>query len=200
MWDEDFGLDEGDDEQSSDGLIDDFSMHEGTEDTLEVGNGYLIRTGLIMVGVGVLILLIGLTINGQISHRSEKNIPINDSENQNSQVVSSPVVPNEQAVNNVTQDGWVEFSGTNVIDFSDEYIDATFTVIQVDNYVKRVSNGNDSIAVKTILTGNISGFAGNFTLEIPYYKGSRLKTGKAFKVQVQHGVYGDRLVIGDIKY
>ncbi len=202
---------------NSDDSLNDFDIGNGFDDFSSSNNDVddteskksLIKTALIMVGVGIAIVIFGILLSSLLNNisgdmgKQETNVT-------DEQAVENGVVnPNNEVIssqdNGSTQSGsysgWVEFnSATEDIILSEDSIESTFTITGIEHYVKKVSSSGDNIAIKTILTGNLSGFVGTYELELPYSKGQKLKLGTSFKVNVQYGVYGERTVIGEIKY
>lgn len=95
--------------------------------------------------------------------------------------------------------GWKSFASNSKISFNEEYVDCIFTVTNIKNYVKVIDSENN-LMMKTVVTGNLSGFTGTYELELPYNKGSQLLAGNNFNVKVQLGKYDDKVVVGEIKY
>ena len=100
----------------------------------------------------------------------------------------------------VTNSDWKEFSHLDSsITFQNEYADTIFTVTSVHNYVKVISD--DSIAIKTCLTGILSGFEGTFEFDCPYYLGYNIEVGNKLNVKVHFGsLENSRTIIDDIVY
>ena len=94
---------------------------------------------------------------------------------------------------------WKEFSSSDKINFTEEYVDSIFTVVNMKNYVKIVDI-ESNLMVKTVVSGSLSGFIGTYELILPYNKASHLLTGNSFNVRVQLGKFNDKVVVGEIKY
>ena len=203
----DTGFDDSDnslDDLEVNGGFDDFSSDNNDNDNDSKKS--LIKTALIMAGVGIAIVIVGILLSSLLNSAAggidKKETKVNNE--QNTEVVNptnNVVSNNTQNTGSASSNGWIQFSSTtDDIKFADDVIESTFTITGIKHYVKKVSESGDNIAIKTILTGNLSGFVGTYDLELPYSKGQKLSLGTSFKVSVQYGVYGERTVIGEIKY
>lgn len=97
---------------------------------------------------------------------------------------------------------WKEFDGSvgaGGITFNADYSDLVFTITDIKHYVASVDAAG-SLCIKTELTGSLAGLAGTFKLDVPFDKGTKLKVGQEFTVHVQMGTYGDKKVVGEIRY
>lgn len=194
------------DDLEVDGGFDDFTSNDNND---EDGKKNLIKTAVIMVAAGIAIIFIGILLSSLLNSAANKV----DTDNNRTNVEHNVSKPsgdsgNQQGSNtpinnnvNSNSNGWVKFNATDSnVEFADDLMESTFTITDISHYVKRVDSSGNNISVRTVLTGNLSGFVGTYELELPYSKGQRLDIGTSFKVNVQYGVYGDRTVIGEIKY
>lgn len=94
---------------------------------------------------------------------------------------------------------WMEVTDSENIIFDSTYTEKVFSITTVKHYARTVDSANN-IVIKTTLTGSISGLPGTYTIEIPYSKGVKLKSGNSFTINVLMGTYNDKIVIGDITY
>lgn len=165
----------------------------------ELDNKSIIKTSIIMIAVGIVVITIGFMAMRLLQKKitSKANEPVQQTQT----VEKQPNVNSEvrQSVIKETSD-WKEFTSKNTkVVFNEEYIDCIFTITNVKNYVKVISS-ESNLVMKTVVTGNISGFNGTYELEIPYSKGSQLLIGNTFSVKVELGKYDDKVVVGEIKY
>ena len=193
------------DDLEVDGGFDDFTS---TDNNDEDGKKNLIKTAVIMVAAGIAIIFIGILLSSLLNSAANKvdtnnrtnvehNVSKPSGDSGNQQGSNTPINNNV----NSNYNGWVKFNATDSnVEFADDLMESTFTITDISHYVKRVDSSGNNISVRTVLTGNLSGFVGTYELELPYSKGQRLDIGTSFKVNVQYGVYGDRTVIGEIKY
>lgn len=165
---------------------------EATPQTLEnanKGEGIDKKQSLIIIGIGVVVIVLALIIGRILLAPKESTKPI---ESQPGNVTTEVEKPSNLG-------GWQEFNGENSIEFSETLVNSIFTVTGIKHYVQSVDiHGN--IAVKSILTGTLSGYVGTYELEIPYSKGSRLVLGSSFDVKVEVGEFDGRIVVGEIRY
>lgn len=165
---------------------------EATPQTLEnanKGEGIDKKQSLIIIGIGVVVIVLALIIGRILLAPKESTKPI---ESQPGNVTTEVEKPSNLG-------GWREFNGENSIEFSETLVNSIFTVTGIKHYVQSVDiYGN--IAVKSILTGTLSGYVGTYELEIPYSKGSRLVLGSSFDVKVEVGEFDGRIVVGEIRY
>lgn len=106
---------------------------------------------------------------------------------------------NSSVVIEQTETGWLVFEDAGNLNFKEDLVDATFTVQSVKHYVK--VTGDNALMIKTIVNGTLTGFVGNYELEVPYTLGKYLEPSKYFEVKVQVGVTEDgKSVIGEILY
>jgi len=215
----DLGGSFGDDGGSLGGDDDSFDNNDFFEDkSTPANNSQSVvntrKTAIIAVCVGVVLLLGVVAIGGKVA--KGKNANNTNVANQDiPQVVNNtggiPQVQQVDAQNIMdenkppaipstggTGEYWKQFTGDTSIVFNDEYTTLKFTVTDIDHFAASVDSS--SIAVKTVLTGSLSGMTGRYELVVPYSKGSKLSVGKSFDVNVQIGTYGDKVVVGDISY
>lgn len=215
----DFGLNFGDDFETSDGSDDLFNNTSQNDNIF--GDGDQSDDGLsqyddedaknksdtrktaitaIIIGVAIIVVMfLGINFVRNLSNKNKvtkfNNEPIQVNQ---SSVVESNI--NNSSTNYLNNNGWIEYeSGKEDITFSDNYIDTTFSVTSIKHYVKVLNNEN--YMIKTVLYGALSGFTGTYELELPYSMGSKLSIGSNIKVQVKIGEYTKNiLIIDEIKY
>lgn len=187
------------------------------------------KLGLIMIGIGILIIIVVFAGYRLITNKqsikdssTNKQIEIQQENTDAREEIREPVVQYvEQSpstnteYNNVTMDdvmvdrntlsnndgiGWVAFEYDESIEIYDDYVNSTFTVIEINHFARKAVDNGNNIELKSVVTGNISGFIGTYTLELPYSKGIRLDTGKSFNVQVVYGEYNGKTVVDEIIY
>lgn len=117
---------------------------------------------------------------------------------QNYQTSGQNVVGSSQS-DSEWQEFSLEASDGNVV-YNTEYSQAEFTITSIKNYVAISDQNSSYIRIKSTLTGQISGCPGVYEIDVPYSIGQALKVGQRFDVQVLYGTYGNKTVIGDIRY
>lgn len=169
--------------QSSDDQPDNCNEAQGSNETKAIS-----KTAAMCIGASVIILMVAFAI---VNASHKKNVQ-SSSKSTNNEQVSSNVEKTDE-----TSD-WQSVSDIGDISIGKE-ISAVFTVTDVRNFVKFVNSNND-FELKTVVTGNLSGFTGSYELNIPFSKGSKLNVGDTFDVGVQIGNYHDKTVVCEIKY
>jgi len=215
----------GFDNQSNDldfsGQFDDSVSQDNSE-----GGGSLKKTAIIAVILGVVVLLAVFFIAGLINKKANaskndgstvtvvENPQTNISQNVNADNImqsgnepqsNTTVVNNGNTVNvnNNTSnnsnktDGWTEITSYETIEFYSEYQEHMFTITEIKHYAKLTDN---TLVVKTELTGSLSGMSGTYKIDVPYNKGCLLNIGNEFSVKVLKGSFNGKNVVGDIKY
>lgn len=136
------------------------------------------------------------SVHTQTTQSQQVNNPTNPSNQTvpSQQQVQQPVT--QQQVAQTSQNGWIPINQEN-IEFTEEYIDTSFTITDIKHYIK-VTTENKDIEIKSVVTGSISGLVGTYELELPYSKASRLSSGIYFNVAVQLGEYNGKKVVGEI--
>lgn len=159
----------------------------------------LVKTAVIMVVVGIVIIAGGIVLSkilGAAANSMGKEKQVVNQIEVNTPQNNTGVNNNQTADNN----GWISFNNTDGdIEISSE-MTTTFTITSINHFVKITDGTGNNIAVKTIVTGNISGFIGTYEMELPYDKGIKVKNGMTFTVTVNYGEYNGKVVIGSIKY
>lgn len=213
--DDTFDFDNADDTFNSGGTIN--QGDGGDSDGVPGGLGTK-KTAIIAIAVGVVILLVVFIVGGNIA-KSKNGTGTSTVQDQGQQAqgqgynagvsgqraddimseskTATQPAPVQSNMGSVENNYWKSFSAADGISFSDSYSELQFTVTKIEHFV---ATTNDGIALKTVLTGSLSGMSGSYELVVPYSKGSRLTTGNVFAVQVQMGSYKGKTVIGDIKY
>lgn len=92
---------------------------------------------------------------------------------------------------------YVEITGEDDIELNTDLSDLTFTITDIKHYAKSDAN---TLRVKTVLKGAISGYTGTYELEVPYSKGIKLAIGDSFNVKCRLGSYNGKNVIEEISY
>lgn len=93
---------------------------------------------------------------------------------------------------------WQEFTGGSELSFDKER-DASFTVIDIKNYVS-IGNVSDSMILKSVVKGNISGLVGEFDVEIPYSKARYLSVGTVLNINYYYSLMDNRVLVGQIVF
>lgn len=203
MWldDEDSELDNFDDGvnpesfQQSDNGFGEFAKDD-TEPHEEV-KGQIIKQAATLIIVGVVIAIVAILLRGWI-----KDFKIKSKEPKKNPTPSTS--QNPSANTNYTDSknsgtSWRAFDVDEEIEFVADKVKCSFTITNIAHQVRVVPN-TDEIQVKSILTGNLSGFTGSYQLEVPYSKGCHLSIGKTFDVEVEIGKRENFVVIGTITY
>lgn len=157
----------------------------------------VIKQAAIIASVGIFVIVLAFVlVRGLTSDKGK------DKHNTTQQTQSANTQGNQQSVQNTqssSTNDWKRFDKAAGLEFSTEYMEATFTITGISHYVK-VADDAGSLEVKTELTGSISGLTGTYNLEVPYYKGCQLSKLDKFNVKVQVGDYNGKFVVGEIKY
>lgn len=185
---------------------DGFDTFESLPETDDIGTDKqeVTKVSIIIVVIGLAVIIVAFMIMRALSNKAvgvkkeynNKNT-VNDVYN-NSKTGEN--IGSGRIKDNINESSWVEFSTTDgEIRFDEEYVDCIFTIIDIRHFVKVVDN-EGGLALKSILSGNLSGFMGIYELNIPYSKGVQLKRGNKFEVVVELGEYGNKVVVGEINY
>lgn len=203
----------------------DFFDDTGDADVGDVDTSSLNKKYIMVAVAGVVLILIILVIGSRVLGKKKDNAgePLTNINNQ--QVVtnentnvnvdnimgngSSATTNNQQAqtnqgvsVNYYKDENdfqWMEVTDSENIVFDSTYTEKVFSITTVKHYARTVDSANN-IVIKTTLTGSISGLPGTYTIEIPYSKGVKLKSGNSFTINVLMGTYNGKIVVGDITY
>ena len=84
----------------------------------------------------------------------------------------------------VEENSWIGIKEQDITFFTN-YIESKFTVINISHYARKVDSNNIQLISK--IKGSIEGFNGEYEIELPYTKGSKLEIGSAFLVKVKIG-------------
>ena len=201
MWeDEDNGFDSFDsgvDPGSFAGNSDDgFGELNGDNEELNDGDKkQIVKQAVILVAIGVILIVVAISLRGFI-----KNFKLQPSEPKKPQTTTSQPAQQSNTHGNTQNKSseWKAFA-KDEIEFNSEKVSCTFTITGIEHQVRVVSNVSE-LQVRTILTGNLSGFTGSYQIEVPYSKGCLLSIGKMFNVEVEVGSKDDFTVIGTISY
>ena len=156
----------------------------------------IIKQGAIIVAVAIMVIVIGFSIVKWLTGGSKDKTDANNTPANNTQqtVVQQPVQSSTSQTN-----GWTNITDAKGLRFNDTYVSAVFTITGINHYAKVVDAANN-LEIKSVLTGNISGYQGTYEVEVPYSKGIQLSTGMVFNVKVQVGEFNGKVVIGEIDY
>ena len=157
-----------------------------------------IKTALMSVGIGTVLLVIGLASANALGNKERnKGNQVTNSNlsnttalketesstvgNKNNNTSSNNSTNNNNQVTQQSTGGWIEISDDTAID-STYTIDATMTVTDIKYYAS-ISSSNTR-QIKAEVTGNLSGLVGTYRIDIPYDKATMLSNGDAFSVNV----------------
>lgn len=190
-----------DTQQNSSNDLGDFGGSDDSVNEVSEENGSLRNQVIIIIIIGIIFILATF---GVVRWLRGGSISGNDASSQSvtTDIVEEDTHQNTQNTtqqNQSTRSNWSSFSTADGMTFFDEYVSSVFTVTSITHYTK-VIEGENNLMVKTVLTGALNGFNGAYELEIPYSKGCLLSVGNHFDVEVQVGSYGDKVVIGEIRY
>ena len=183
-------------------------------------SGNLKKTAIIAVIVGVVVIIGGLLLANAFKNNKEKpdengvtiveqpeesnNGPTQLPPSQNANDImqsgnepSSNTTVYVEPTNKETDDSWTVIDDKQEIVFNGEYKELMFFITGIEHRAKLVDN---SLIVKTVLTGSLSGMSGTYELDVPYHKGVKLLVGQEFNVKVLIGSFNGKTVVGDIKY
>lgn len=141
-----------------------------------------------------------VTQQQQVNQTQVNQTQVNQTQQEQSSV-NAGVTGEEPQINNTkeTNSDWKSISNNENITWSNDLETQTFTVTKVDSFARAV-DASESLDVKTVVSGSISGYGGTYELELPYKLGSKLSRGSQFKVYVYTGDYKGRTVVGGIEY
>lgn len=228
-YEDDFGVDNGGMDDDSDSLFDTNISIPGSDDTASSSNivysdnivaevdagsqdkankKSIVKTAIIIIVVGIILVVLVFVCMNALKN-SGKSKPSNQdtkpSASEHKDVKpdqgNSTVVQTDTPANNQTSGtlNWMEFGEASGIVFEAEPIKAIYTVTSIKHYAS-VVDAQETLAVKSVLEGNISGFTGTYSLDVPYDVGHQLSIGNSFAVSVQFGKYNEKRVIGKISY
>lgn len=160
------------------------SFETTNDDVKEDDKNGILKTSVVIIVVGAL-LIFGAFILMRVLRGNDGN---------SKSITDAPVVERT-----VTNTGWSRFTPDNKLAFEAELVESIFSVVEVRNYVKVTETGNN-LKVKSVVTGNLTGFTGTYELELGLDKGMLLLPGNSFRVNVQVGSYNGRKVVGKIFY
>ena len=180
------------------------------------------KTAIVFAIIGVIIIIaviIGASFIGKKNKTKEEvtdsGVTIVEQPQQQVQVQQQPIQqqvsvnaddimqsgnePESNTTVNVSKNSspWTVIDSEQKIEFNSEYRELMFYITGIEHRAKMEGN---SIIVKTVLTGSLSGMSGTYEMDIPYNKGSQLREGQEFKVNVLLGSFNGKTVVGDIKY
>lgn len=187
----DFGNSDNKGSPSFEGSFDDIDKGYASEHKDNSEQKKIIKTSVIAIGVGLLIILVAFSMNRIASNK--KATTKTESPKQQAEVIH-----NNPVVNNATENGWVQVSIDNQINF-DSTIESSFTVTNIRHYAL-VTNKNNDKQLKSLVTGNISGLVGTYEIEIPFDKAQNLSVGAVFEVSYKITELNGYSVISGIKY
>lgn len=224
------GQDNNFDSSFDDSFDDNSNIDDDNQSNYESNNGRnTTKTAIIAIVVGIVILIIVVFIgkkvaSGKSDGTSESNSNSIAIPGQTQQVTNSSADRGAKNVDGLMTDGkndgqnqqhsnsnsnnnlsnntggnWQLFDGNASISFDGQKKDLTFTVTGIRHYVATVDSLG-TLAVKTTLTGSLSGMAGTYYLDVPYSKGTKLVVGDEFTVHVQIGTYNGKNVVGEISF
>ena len=200
-WDINFNTEQdNEDNFSSNNDMGDFGAEAQTADEVSSDKASIVKQAIIIIVIGAILALLTFCIIREVKGGSDKpKDTVKNNQTTQEEVVNNNQSNNTNSSNNTNHDAWASFKSDDSIYFDSDFISSTFNITDIKHYVK-VLEVENSLMVKTVLTGTLDGFRGTYELEVPYSKGCQLSTGKSFHVEVQQGSYGDNKVVGEIKY
>lgn len=169
----------------------DFDNYDQEDDEDAQADNRAVAKFAIIAGIVVLIVALGfISIT-----RAIKNGGGNKKQQVNNQPVAEyDVVEQVQETVPVPLDKWQELTEYNDVQFTTSK-KATMTVTAIKAYA---AQDGDTIAVKAILEGNITGLVGTFEVNIDYSKVNNYTVGQTLGVVYQEGTLGESKIIGKI--
>lgn len=150
----------------------------------------IIKTSVIVIGIGLVIIIVAFSIN-RIS--SNKKSSLKDNKKNQSETVNNNV-----STVNIKSNNWVQFSSDDIIEFETD-ITSSFTITDIKHYALITNNTNDK-QLKSTLTGHISGLVGTYEMSIPFEMAQKLEIGTVFEVSYKIKKMSDYSVVSGIKY
>lgn len=210
-------------ESSSDAMTPDSSSSNQDTDLLDFSDSSVLnntntnesnkglkKTAIVTICIGVVVIVAVILIASALGKKDDKlDEVVNNSTNSNNYHTQQDNNTNEimqssnnneystQVSTNNTNKEWTEITDKENIEFNKTYSNLVFTVTNIKHYAKLTDN---TLVVKTELTGSISGMSGTYKLDVPYNKGVKLNIGNEFNVSVLIGSFNGKNVVGDIKY
>lgn len=141
--------------------------------------------------------------NTQDNSNTQNNNQTNNTQDNNTNQNANNTTGNQQVVitnpNNISKDNWIEIGASEQekIKFNNEYSTLQFTITSVTHKAKYSGN---TLVVKTVVSGSLSGLNGTYEIELPFNIGSSLSIGNILNVEVLLGSYNDKIVVGEIKF
>lgn len=109
-------------------------------------------------------------------------------------------IPNNMEIDGSikNKEEWIEFSDTLNMQF-ESIADADFTVTNIQNFVKVTSSRGDKM-LRSVVTGNITGLAGEYEAEMAYDIASKLQVGTVIKIKYRYTMSDENVTIGEILF
>ena len=199
-FDDDFNVDSGIELGSLTDSEIDFGSEQNVDEKSNIKSGLgaekkegaknVIKTSIIGLAVGLGVIVLGfLLIRLVTPNREKQNQP------KAVDVKSTPAVVNTQPKES---SDWVELKQDDSLSM-DKEISSRFTITSIKHLAKKI-NENNTILVKSIVKGNISGLVGTYEVEMPYDKAKYLKVGAEFKITYTMMEKNEVKIIGEIRY
>lgn len=192
--------------------VDDIQFDPNASPDDSDGKKSVVKTGVIIVVAGLTLMLVSALLYTRVFNKSEAEDSVNQHSESRQETQKNPSTSNKsnsqsgQTSNNQqsssqgtkqSSDGWSEIGADEQISFNDGAVELTFTVTNVKSYARVI--GENSIEVKTVLTGSLSGLEGTYQVEVPYTYSGYVTVGSVLKAQVRIGNFNGRNVVNDIE-
>lgn len=134
--------------------------------------------------VGIIVFIIALVFIGIANKDDEIETKAPDTQSNNTQNNSKPV-ENTQGQEN-TINNWVSLSGDDNVNFV-KLVKSNITITDKSSFALQ---NKDTIQLKTIISGNISGLIGTYEIEVSYSQGLKINIGDTKDIEYELGEYG----------
>lgn len=197
----------------------DFSQAEGTDEfdraasggmeSTQGGKAEVLHTVKKVIPILLIALVVIVVLIGLVSRRgkapatpTDTDQPLQTQEVQQPITDEPPVAPVEpqpdQPAVVIPEDGWVWVEHDSEVKFS-QPIEGVFTVTSI-KLMSKVIESRKTLALKSIVTGSISGVSGTYDFEIPYNKALNLEVGTQLYITYRIGEKGSVQYVSDVEF
>ena len=191
----DLGIGDPNNQSGSDNEFGDFMQDSGDDiqrvDEPTQDKSTVIKTAAILIVVAIMLIAIVFKfIGGSGKHKDS------DTKSDGTQQVEQ--INNSNSNEGTNSNNWILTDvAKDAVQFNDDTVKSRFQITGIKHYAKTV-DGNNNLAMKTVLVGTLDGINGTFEMEVAYSRGRHLKLGMDFPVRVEMGSYNGKSVVGEI--